>query len=506
MATFYLPSSAGWASQKASWGTSAAGRGHLRLNCERSYDRDTNKSTLTFSVWGYSEYYEASFQANEGDTIKVNGSAVATFHDAGGNGTHKLNVFRDTSWRQLSSVNGPNTWSVTLSHDASGALSAQIQLNLTLFSTVNGVTYVMRWTDSYTYTATEPRGSTISSVTNPATTQGTLTVNVNRASSAFYHKAKVKKGSTVLTTTGAFATSTSISVPRSWFTNYPSDASLACTVEVQTYTDSSCTTAIGDPATASVTVKADSGMKPLLQAGYASAAPYNTGTAAAGITGYVSGVSKAKVTLDSSKLTMAEGANVASIKVAGGGVEDTTQPYITGVLAGTATITVTVTDSRGRSGTQTLTVTCMPYASPTLSQVTVFRCDSLGDADEDGTYISAQATGGVSSLNGQNSLTLTAAWAQGGGSYGAENALTSGSTRILGGTLDPDQKLEVRITAKDSLNTEAFTVVLLPPRVWAMKFRPNGLGVGFGMAPTEDRVLQLPAGWKIKIGDTVVAQ
>ena len=31
----------------------------------------------------------------------------------------------------------------------------------------------------------------------------------------------------------------------------------------------------------------------------------------------------------------------------------------------------------------------------------------------------AVTTGGVSSLNGQNSLTLTAAWAQGGGSYGA---------------------------------------------------------------------------------------
>lgn len=508
MAVFYLPSSTGWASQKASWGTSAAGRGHLRLKCERSYDRDTNKSTLTFSVWGYSEYYEASFQANEGDTIKVNGSAVATFHDAGGNGTHKLNVFQDTAWRQLNSVNGPNTWSVTLSHNASGVLSASIQLDLTLFCTVGGLTYVMRWTDSYTYTATEPRGSTISSVTNPATTQGTLTVNVNRASSAFYHKAKVKKDSTVLTTTGAFATSTSISVPRSWFTNYPNDASLSCTVEVQTYTDSSCTTAIGDPATASVTVKADSGMKPVLQAGYASAAPYNTGTAAAGITGYVSGVSKAEVTLDPSKLDMSAAVGITSYSVAvtGGGVTDTSSPYRTGVLRDTATITVTVTDSRGRSATQTLTVTCMPYASPTLAQVTVFRCDSLGDADEDGTYISAQATGVLSSLNGQNRLTLTAAWAQGGGSYGAENALTSGSPSILAGTLDPDQKLEVRITAKDSLNTEAFTVVLLPPRVWAMKFRPNGLGVGFGMAPTEDRVLQLPAGWKIKIGDTVVAQ
>ena len=507
MPTHYIPNESGWASQKVNWGSSSAGNGRLRLVVTRTYDQSTNKSTLSFRAYVCSTVLDGPFQVTQGSTVKVNGSTLYTFPQATVFGAA---VNKSTSWDQIVRKSGAaaeNHWDITLSHDANGNLSASVEVNITMTYTLGGTTYVMHWTNSGTLTASEPRGSTISSVTNPVNTQGTMTINVNRAGSAFYHKAKVKKGSTVLTATGAFATSTSISVPRSWFTNYPNDASLACTVEVQTYTDQSCTTAIGDPATAGVTVKADSGMKPVLQSGYASAAPYNIGTAAAGISGYVSGVSKAKVTLDPGKLDMSAAVGASySVAVTGGGVTDTADPYITGVLRDTATITVTVTDTRGRSATQTLTVTCMPYASPTLSQVTAKRCDDQGAEDEDGTYIFVQATGGVSSLNGQNSLTLTAAWAQGGGSYGAENALTSGIPSILAGTLDPDQKLEVRITAKDSLNTEAFTVEMLPPRVWAMKFRPNGLGVGFGMAPTEDRVLQLPAGWKIKIGDTVVAQ
>jgi hypothetical protein len=506
--THFIPSAAGWASQKASWGTSAAGRGHLRLQCQRSYDQSTNRSTLTFTAWGYSEYYaEASFQANEGDTIKVNGSAIATFHDNGSNGTHRLNVYRDTTWRQLGSVNGPNSWTVTLSHDAGGKLTANIQLDLTLFCTVGGITYVMRWTDSTAFTVTEPRGSAIESIPGSVSTGDRLNISMARASTAYFHKATVRCGSRTLYSSPAFGPSLSAPVPRDWFQSYPDDASLACAVSVQTYTDQSCTTALGDPAAASLTVNADSGMRPVLQSGYATAAAYNTGTAAAGIAGYVSGVSRARVSLDESKLDMsaAVGARLASVRVTGGGETAAAAPYLTGVLTGTATVTVTVTDSRGRSAAQSLTIPTMPYAPPSLSQARAFRCDSAGQEDESGNFCSVGAVGIVSPLEGQNSLSLSAALAQGAEPFGAAAPLNSGADSILGGTLDPDRKLAVRLRAADALGNAAETVLTLPPRVWAMKFRPTGRGVGFGMAPTEDNCLQLPAGWRIKIGDTVVA-
>lgn len=499
--THYIPSSAGWASQKASYGSSTAGAGRLYLKCERTYNQSTNKSTLVFSLWCYSAY-NAQFRIT--GTLKVGGSTLASF-----NTSQYVNTFNDTTFRQVQDNSGVLTWTLSnVSHDNNGTLSLPIQLDLSFATVGYSPNIYMLWGDSTTFTATEPRASAITGVTNPVSTGDSMTVRVTRANAAYHHKATVKYGNTVLYTSPAFGTSVSIPVPRGWFSSYPSAASLACTVEVQTYTDSGCTTALGDPATVGVTVEADSGMRPVLQSGYAAAAAWNTGTAAEGITGYVSGVSKAQVTLDSSKLDMsaAVGASVSSVAVTGGGVTDTSAPYITGVLTGTAAITVTVTDSRGRSAAQTLTVQTMPYAPPTLSRAQATRSDSEGSEDEDGTYSRVYAVAGCSSLEGQNSVTLTVSFAHGSGAYGTEQTIQSAQWTCLGGSQNPDLPTHVRFRAVDALGSETETAVLIPPRLWAMKFRENGLGVGFGMKPTEDRVLQLPAGWKIKIGDTIVAQ
>lgn len=509
MTTHYIPGESGWASQAALWGSSFAGSARLRLECRRSYDPAANASTLTFTVWAHSEsYYNSSFKALHNSGISVAGSPLVTFRDGGSAGTHAVLMYHDATWRQLKSVNGPNAWSVTLSHNADGSLSVPIQMNLTLYCTLGEVTYACKWSDSFTLTVTEPRGSAIAGLPAAVSTGESLSFSVERASTDYRHRAQIRCGQTLLYSSDLFGASLSLPVERSWFSNFPALESLGCTLAVQTYTDPSGQTALGDPRTASFTVNADALMRPAPLSGWASAAADNSGTAAEGISGFVSGMSRALVSLDGSKLDMsaAVGASVASVSVTGGGETATAAPYRTGVLTGTAAVTVTVTDSRGRSATQTLTVETMPYAPPVLRQVRVFRCDGQGNADEGGSYVSVTAVGSASSLEGQNSAELWAELAQGAGSYGAEIYLHSGAASVLGGTLDPDQRLRVRVTVNDDLGIETRTEILLPPQAWAMKFRPNGQGVGFGMAPTEDRVLQLPSGWKIKIGSTVVAQ
>jgi hypothetical protein len=267
--------------------------------------------------------------------------------------------------------------------------------------------------------------------------------------------------------------------------------SFTVTVSVQSYTDSSCGTTVGNPDTRTVTVKADSGMKPVLQSGYATASPYNTG-AAASINKFISGYSKATITLNSNKLNMsaAVGASVSSISVSGGGVTATSAPYRTGVLRDTATVTVTVTDSRGRTGTQTLTVQTNPYAKPKLSDVTVFRCRQDGTEDEEGAYFSVTATLTISSIDGANSGSLTA------NGY----TLTSGTRRIMGGSMNSDTTYRVTILGSDSLENTASMVITLPGRKWAMKFRPDGCGVGFGMVPMVGDAIEIPEDWSVWIG------
>ncbi len=484
MATYYLPDQTGW-----SGSSSESIDIMLRFEIEQSYDAATNKSTLTVKMQAKltgSGYTFSDYQIEAG-TIQIGSGSAQSAVGCNVN-LNTLNV-----WRYLTSGGSTKTWTYTVTHNADGTASVPFHMTaFNIYKYYNG-SHNCRFSGDHTATLSlaEARRSTIASCSTSVNTQGSIALSMNRTGN-LYHKAQVKLDSTVLTTTSAFATTISISVPRSWFSSKPNDTSFSVTVSVQSYTDSSCTTACGTPDTRTVTINADSGMKPVLQSGYASASPYNTGSAAEGINKFVSGYSKATVTLDSSKLDMsaAVGADVSTIKVEGGGVTATSSPYRTGVLRDTATITVTVTDTRGRSGTLTLSVTALAYNNPRLSAITVIRCNSSGTEAEDGAYYAVTATLTISSLDGANSATLTA----------NGNALTSGTRRILGGSLNADQSYTVTILGEDALGNTAMVTVVLPGRKWAMRFREDGNGVGFGMTPEIGFAIEIPESWSILIG------
>ena len=81
------------------------------------------------------------------------------------------------------------------------------------------------------------------------------------------------------------------------------------------------------------------------------------------------------------------------------------------------------------------------------------------------------------------------------GDFGAEQAVPC----VLGG-LSPDRSVQVRIRGVDAMGTEVTALRTLPTRRWAMKFRPDGLGVAFGKAPERGGALELPANWELLFG------
>ena len=245
---------------------------------------------------------------------------------------------------------------------------------------------------------------------------------------------------------------------------------------------------------------AEADAAPVGASGWAVAAAYNTG-AAAGMSGWIQGFSRAEITFDTSKITTKFGATVAGFRVTA--LEETVSqaPYRTPVLRGETRIQCTVTDSRGYPFTETLTVTPQSYAIPALSSIRVFRCDSQGNEDEDGSFCLVQAALSCSSLSGENSCGLWASFkTRQAEAYGPETALTGGTAQLLSG-LDPDQAWDVKLRARDTLGGQVEAVRTLTPRAWAMKFRPDGQGVGFGKAPTEANVLELGNGWCLKLSD-----
>ncbi len=348
------------------------------------------------------------------------------------------------------------------------------------------------------YAEWTPQNSLILSLSSSVETGGNISLQMDRKVSTYYHQATLTSGGVTLYTSAAFAESLSISVPRSWFDSFPNNASISATVTVLTYTDSSCATQIGTSATGTVTVTADASMKPTVSAGWASLAAYNTG-AVSGMTGYIKGYSKAQATFDATKVTHANNATTATFSVTCQSETVSASPYRTGVLAsaGTVSIVCTVTDTRGRTASETLTVSVMDYAGPGVTNTGIWRGDSSGTEDDDGTYMRVLASATYTSLDNQNSASLTVATQPSGGSWSAETAITSGVVSILSG-FDADTTYAVRVTVTDALgNTSSYTETV-PKRKWAMKFRPNGSGVAFGKVPSADNLFELEDDMAVK--------
>lgn len=351
---------------------------------------------------------------------------------------------------------------------------------------------------SVTFGATPAQPSTVSASDGYLGQE--IPITLNRAISDVTHTVTVSclgRTETLLTNSAAASTTWTPALATYGPLLGSSASSATATISCETFYQG---TSVGtDSATITVSLAASDGA-PAGASGWATASPYNSG-AASGMSGWIQGFSRAQVSFNASKITTRYGATIAGYSITALGETDSTSPYRTPVLQAETQIQCKVTDSRGFAYTETLTVTPQSYAAPALSSIRAIRCDSLGAEDEDGTYCLAQATLTYSSLGGENQCGMWVSYkTRQASSYGAETALQSGTALLLSG-LDPDQTYDVRIRAQDTLGGQVEALRTLMPRSWAMKFRPNGQGVGFGKAPTQQNELELGNGWVLKLND-----
>jgi hypothetical protein len=117
--------------------------------------------------------------------------------------------------------------------------------------------------------------------------------------------------------------------------------------------------------------------------------------------GYLKGLSKFKVIVTP---TIAYGSAIASYKTTANGATYTASSFTTGVLtsSGTLTVSTTVTDKRGRTGTASKSLTVLNYTKPSISALSVHRCNEDGTANDQGEYIKVVFSGSVTALNNKN--------------------------------------------------------------------------------------------------------
>ena len=213
--------------------------------------------------------------------------------------------------------------------------------------------------------------------------------------------------------------------------------------------------------------------------------------------GYIKGISqfKIKVTPNISNSY----SPVASYSVTANDTTYASAEFTTGILkqSGTLTISAKVTDQRGDSYTKTQTVTVLDYTAPTVSKLTVNRCNSDGTVNDQGAYIKVTYSGAITSLSSKNTAKYQLQYKKTTADTYTTVDLSTAYT-VADGTkvfsAETGSSYDVRIVATDKFSSytrsttasSAFTI---------MHFNASGNGMGLGKV---SEFAGLDVGFKIR--------
>lgn len=210
----------------------------------------------------------------------------------------------------------------------------------------------------------------------------------------------------------------------------------------------------------------------------------------------VQGLSKIKVTVNA---TPSQGSPIKAYSININGMRYTTNPATTGVLIGedASVVTVTVTDERNRtSDPWTYDMKVQNYTPPSVSKLTVTRCNADGTENDQGQYVQATFSAAVSSMNSKNTAkcvlrykkSSTDTWTV--KDFSTTNPYTytyTNKTHIFSADESSSYDVEVVVTDRHdtvSRSTSASTAFSL------MDFHQSGRALRFGGVAEEDNTFQ----------------
>lgn len=377
------------------------------------------------------------------------------------------------------------TWTGDIAHNSDGSKTVAISGSFTMAPAggCSGGSISKSWS-----LVSIPRASSIASVTSSVAAGGTATVNISRASSSFTHEVTWSMGGYSYKQTG-IGTSASFSIPMNWINAIPNSTSGTATVKAQTKNGSAN---IGSAVSKTFTITVPASVVPSFNFGVSrvdGAVPASWGI-------YLKGKSKATATISGAAGSYSS--TIKSYSISGGGSSTTGTSMTTGFLnsAGTVTFTAKVSDSRGRTTTKTASITVIDYFAPYVSGASVYRCNSAGTADSNGTYFRAAATAKYASCNGKNGYTLRVRYKKPTDSaWSGYTNISSGSYVIVSG-LSTEYSYDVEISIGDYF-TGAIWRSSIPTAAYTMHFKKGGKGVAFGKASERDNAVE--SAWPIYI-------
>lgn len=324
---------------------------------------------------------------------------------------------------------------------------------------------------------------------------GASTVNISRRSPSYTHSVTWTFGSYTHTETGV-GTSVTYTIPASWLNAIPTKPNGVGTVTVQTYNGS---TPIGSAATAQFSVTA---------AVYPSIGSFTSAPRGAAYTAqitnytttYVSGYSTALLT--ASSVAGAYGSSIkrydfyqsgALIAQASSSASSYSYETVNPVSGSEIQFTVVVTDTRDRQTSANVSISLRPYAVPSYTETTVYRCNQSGTATNDGTYVFIRVSAYATPTENSITALTYATKATNSGSYSAEANVGSG---VIASGFANTTSYDVRIKATDKLGQTSYKYFTIPTAEYTMDFRVGGKGVAFGKVAETDNLVD--SAWAIK--------
>lgn len=365
-----------------------------------------------------------------------------------------------------------------IAHNADGSKSVAISATFEINATISG-TYYDKITASTTVTLdTIPRATAPKLSATSATMGGTVTISMPRASSSFTHDLAYKGlGADWTTITTGAGTSYTWTVPNR-SSSIPNATSGTLTVRCTTKNGS---TTVGSKSV-TLTAKVPASVVPTISG--ATFVEAVSGLASQ-FGAFVQGKSKAKATITAAG---ASGSTIKTITSTLQGKSYTGASWTSDVLSrsGTYPVSVVVKDSRGRSASKSYSITVQPYTPPTISTLDVYRCDSSGTPQDDGTSVWVSWRFSASSVGGKNTVsalleykrTTESTWQTMLGILG-QNTESAGV--ISGVTLSTDYQYDIRLTVTDFFGSQSRTAILPTGRV-ILDLKADGTGLAIGKA------------------------
>ena len=423
---------------------------------------ENNTTTISWSLAGYRTDGATGYIKCGGFKVVINGSTVYSKST-----DYRVEVYNGT-------VVASGT--VTIKHADDGTKSFTASAEAGIYY------YAVNCNGSGTFTLTTiPRKSTLSVGNGTLGTPQTLTVT--RKATSFTHTITAKCGSASTTVcTKSSSTSISFTPPLTWANQNTTGTSVSVTYTITTYSGSTNVGSNSYTKTCSIPAS----VKPSCTVTISDAAGYLTTYGA-----YIKGYSKFSVTVTPKT---SYGSAIASYKVTANGSTYTKASFTTGVLksSGTLTVSATVKDKRGRSSDAAkATATVLDYSSPTITKLTVGRCDEDGTANDRGQYVMVSHAYTFASLNDNNSASYTIKYkktTEDDTSYSSSFVKTGDGYCIF--EADTGSSYDVLMTVTDDLSTTTKTTSV-STAFTLMHWKASGYGMAIGKISELDNVFDI---------------